>query len=127
MRTDSRPAAPPAPAATASAASAQAFSVAAISLPEHARIVAPVPQIVVAFNHEVDASLINFTTLRLERLTARGAQPAGDPLSLRFAAGDPRVVLITPGTELGAGMYRLTVRGTGGGALADVNATVLGR
>lgn len=82
-------------------------------------------QIVVSFNHEVDASLINFTTLRLDRLTAHGAQPASDSLALRLAAGDPRVVLITPDTALGAGTYRLTVRGAGGGALADVNGTSL--
>jgi len=36
------------------------------------------------------------------------------------------VLLIIPQSALGAGTYRLTLRGTGGGALADVDARALG-
>jgi hypothetical protein len=36
------------------------------------------------------------------------------------------VVLLTPQRALGPGSYRLTLRGSGGGALADVNAQSLG-
>ena len=36
------------------------------------------------------------------------------------------MVLVTPNTALAAGTYRLTLRGTGGGALADLNAQTLG-
>src|SRR5207302_925839 len=43
-----------------------------------------------------------------------------------LAEGNPRVLLITPRRALGAGRYRLTLRGNGGGALADVDARVLG-
>jgi hypothetical protein len=35
-------------------------------------------------------------------------------------------VVITPVAPLLPGTYRVTVRGTGGGALADVNAQILG-
>src|ERR1700704_2232493 len=52
---------------------AASFAVAATSPQDQSRVAGPVLQIVVAFNHEVDASLINDTTLRLERLTADGA------------------------------------------------------
>jgi hypothetical protein len=104
---------------------AAAFAVAATSPQDQSRVAGPVLQIVVAFNHEVDASLINDTTLRLDRLTADGAAPSG-AISARLAADNPSVLLIIPESPLGAGTYRLTLRGTGGGALADVDARALG-
>jgi hypothetical protein len=110
---------------TAEAAQAQ-FAVTAVSAPARSVSAAPMLQIVVAFNHEVDASLINYTTVRLDRLTAGGLEPATDSLSLELARGNPRTLLITPGTALGAGSYRLTLRGSGGGALADQDAATLG-
>ena len=104
---------------------AASFAVAATSPEDQSRVVGPVLQIVVAFNHEVDASLINDTTMRLERLTADAAAPGG-PISARLAEGNPSVLLIIPRSALGAGTYRLTLRGSGGGALADVDARALG-
>ncbi len=109
-----------------SAAAAVHFVVVSSMPVDHSRVRGPLRQIVVAFSHEVDASLINYTTLRLESLTADGAQPATDSLSLRLAEGDASAVLVTPGEALGAGTYRLTLRGSGGGALADVDARALG-
>jgi hypothetical protein len=43
-----------------------------------------------------------------------------------LAVHNPAVLLITPKAALNAGVYRLSVRGTGGGALADLNAEALG-
>jgi len=43
-----------------------------------------------------------------------------------LAANNPAVLLITPGAVLDAGVYRVTLRGTGGGALANMNAATLG-
>src|SRR6202171_177339 len=106
-------------------AAAASFAVAATSPEDQSRVVGPVTQIVVAFNHEVDASLINDTTLRLERLTADAAAPSGS-ISARLAEGNPSVLVIIPRSALGAGTYRLTLRGSGGGALADVDARALG-
>ncbi|TLY68567.1 MAG: hypothetical protein E6K45_03150 [Gammaproteobacteria bacterium] len=80
---------------------------------------------VVAFNHELDASLVNDTTVHLEHLIGEAAEPAG-PFGAELAEGNPRVLLITPRRALAAGRYRLTLRGNGGGALADVDARVLG-
>jgi len=111
------------PAATGSAA-AMAFAVTAISPRDRSRLSGPVRQIVVAFSHEVDASLLNETTLRLEIVAADGAPPVA--LSARLAEGNPSVVLLMPQRALGPGSYRLTLRGSGGGALADVNAQSLG-
>ena len=42
------------------------------------------------------------------------------------ATGNPRVLLITSHAPLAAGSYRVTLRGSGGGALADVDAETLG-
>ncbi|TLY88248.1 MAG: hypothetical protein E6K37_04350 [Gammaproteobacteria bacterium] len=75
-----------------------------------------------AFSHEVDASLLNETTLRLEIVAADGAPSVA--LSARLAEGNPSVVLLTPQRALGPGDYRLILRGSGGG-LADVNAQSL--
>jgi hypothetical protein len=104
---------------------AATFAVAATSPEDQSLIVGPVPQIVVAFNHEVDASLVNDTTMRLERLTAGATAPSG-PISARLAESNPSVLVIIPRSALGAGTYRLTLRGSGGGALADVDAHALG-
>jgi Bacterial Ig-like domain len=94
----------------------------------------PVTHIVVAFNHEVDASLINYTTLAVERVgsgttaeTAGGNTPAAHlPSYFALAEGNPKAIIITPVAPLLPGTYRVTVRGTGGGALADLNAQALG-
>jgi Bacterial Ig-like domain len=94
----------------------------------------PVRHIVVAFNHEVDASLINYTNLAVERVdsgataeTADATTPAAHlPSYFALAAGNSRAIIITPAAPLLPGTYRVTVRGTGGGALADLNAQALG-
>jgi hypothetical protein len=121
--------------ATAAAAAAGAFAVQDTVPGDKSTVIAPVPRIVVAFSHEVDASLVNDSTLTLERMgepdldaetavtAAGGAKVA---IAGTLAAHNPSVLLITPSTALDAGVYRLNVRGTGGGALADVNARILG-
>jgi len=113
----------------AAAASSAAFAVTAISPAQEATLSAPLTRMVVAFNHELDASLVNDTTVHLEHLIGEAAEPAG-PFGAELAEGNPRVLLITPRRALGTGRYRLTLRGNGGGApagaLADVDARVLG-
>ncbi|MDB6082634.1 MAG: hypothetical protein JWN43_515 [Gammaproteobacteria bacterium] len=116
-------------------------------------VTAPVMRMVVTFTQEVDASLVNSSTIMLERMTApsgtgtaggaatpagampAGAMPAGStpavaatPMSASgaLAAANPSVLLITPAVPLPAGTYRVTVRGSGGGAVANLNATTLG-
>lgn len=94
----------------------------------------PVSHIMVAFSHEVDATLINYTTLAVDRVgsgtaveTADAATPAAHlPSYAALAEGNPKAIIITPVAPLLPGTYRVTVRGTGGGALADLNAQALG-
>ena len=112
----------------------QRFAVAATSPESNAVVTRVVPAIVVAFNHEVDASLVNYTTVTLEKTDATlSADPmtsagmsAQIPISTTLADGNPMVIVITPHVPLAAGAYRVTLRGAGGGALADVNAQALG-
>ena len=92
----------------------------------------PVNYVIVGFNHEVDATLVNYTNLTIEQVLPgpanepdTPAQAAPIPAYTTLADGNPNAVLITPIAALLPGAYRVTVRGTGGGALADLNAQVL--
>jgi methionine-rich copper-binding protein CopC len=113
---------------------AQRFTVAATSPESNSVVTIVLPAIVVAFNHEVDASLVNYTTVTLEKAdTTLSADPmtsagtsAQIPVFTMIPAGNPAAIVISPRTPLATGTYRVTLRGTGGGALADVNAQALG-
>jgi Bacterial Ig-like domain len=111
--------APNAPAAAA----AESFAVQTTAPVNKSIVRAPLTRIVVAFTQDVDASLVNDTTVTLERI-AGAAQPVSAAAAL--AANNPAVLLITPRAALEPGTYRVTLRGTGGGALANMNAATLG-
>jgi Bacterial Ig-like domain len=110
------------------------FNVTQTSPLNEAVVDAPVSHILVAFNHEVDASLINYTNLILERVNSGMAAALADastqavrlPSYSALAAGNPQAIIMTPVAPLPPGTYRVTVRGTGGGAVADLNAQALG-
>lgn len=125
--------APNAPAAAA----AQVFAVQTTAPLDKAMVKAPLARILVTFTQDVDASLVNATTITLERiggaeLAARDADSAASGGTTRMSAAgvlapaNPAVLLITPSTALDPGVYRVTLRGTGGGALANMNAATLG-
>jgi methionine-rich copper-binding protein CopC len=139
--------APPATAAATSSVNAMAkiqalaqnvpsapFSVTQTSPLDAAHMETPVNHIVVAFNHEVDASLVNYTTLTVERVDTESAvesatgvtQATHLPAYAALAEGNSNAIVITPVAPLLPGTYRVTVRGSGGGALADLNAQALG-
>jgi hypothetical protein len=115
------------PSTTAARAAVQqrsSFAVEVTSPEEGMVLSAALPAIVVAFNHEIDVSLVNYTTVALEKTDVAPAAPISAATTL--AAGNSRVLLITPRAPLAAGNYRVTLRGSGGAALADVNAETLG-
>jgi hypothetical protein len=121
--------APNVPAMSAPAATvATSFAVQGTAPVDEAVVTAPVAQIVVAFTREADASLVNRTTVLLERIgtAAQAGAPEQIPAAAALAGKNAAVLLITPSTALDAGVYRVTLRGTGGGALADMNAATLG-
>ncbi len=116
--------APNAPAA----AVAKGFAVQVTAPADEALVAAPVAQIVVAFTRDADASLINNTTVIVERINtaAQAAAPETVTVAAALAGMNPSVLLISPRAPLDAGVYRVTLRGAGGGALADMNAATLG-
>jgi hypothetical protein len=109
------------------AAAAQAFEVRSAVPSDQSTVVGPLRQVVVAFTNEVDASLVNETTVVLERIALTEADAATTPIPVarRLVPANPSVLLLTPSMALAPGTYRVSVRGSGGGALADVNANAL--
>jgi hypothetical protein len=105
----------------AAAKSVQQFAVAMTS-PDNGSIVSmAVPQIVVAFNGDIDSTLLNSTTVTLE--ATKGA-PSVDPVlvTVTIPAGNPAAIVIKPQAPLSNGSYRVTLHG----ALANMNAQALG-
>ena len=115
-------------AAAISLEAAKAFAIQSTAPVDNAIVHGPLPQVVVAFTHELDASLVNDTTVSLEQINASQMNEDSGALAISaaVAAHNPAVLLITPKAPLGAGRYRVSLRGTGAAALADVNAAVLG-
>lgn len=126
-----------APNVASATSAAQAFGVQDTVPVDKSTVSAPIPRVLVTFTREVDASLVNDTTISLERMgaadsdpTAAAAAAAGSGEKIAVAAAlaehNPAVLMVTPTQALDAGVYRLSVRGTGGGALADLEARTLG-
>lgn len=126
----------------AKAALSRTFTVTTTSPGNNGVISAPVAAIVVAFNRDVDSSLLNSTTIDVESLAdfagnasggTAGASPVvgAVPTPIAFSAApadaNPSSLVIRPTHALEPGMYRVTVRGTGGGAVADMNGQPLGQ
>jgi hypothetical protein len=123
-------------------AGASSFAVDTTAPLDHAVVKAPPTHIVVTFTQEVDASLINDSTVTLMRMaeplpdaqssTAARTSAMTDgmgqriPVTGALAEHNPSVLLINPIAPLASGTYRVTVRGTGGGAVANLRATTLG-
>ncbi len=102
----------------------EAFAVTATAPLDGDVIEAPLRTLVVAFTQEVDASLVNYTNITLAEIVDGQSRPVTASASLAHA--NPSSIVIQPATALGPGQYRLTLRGTGGGALADIEAQPLG-
>jgi Bacterial Ig-like domain len=120
----------------APAAAAAVFAVQTTVPFAGASVKAAPARILVTFTQDVDASLVNATTVTLERLHGAGESAGIDsaaaggaeqvPASAAVAPNNSAVVLLTPAQLLDPGIYRVTVRGTGGAALANMNAAALG-
>jgi hypothetical protein len=86
---------------------------------------APLRRVVVAFTQELDATLINDSTVVVERVVRPDALQR-IPVVNVLAEHNPAVLLITPSKPLDPGVYRISLRGSGGGALANLAADTLG-
>jgi hypothetical protein len=104
----------------------EALAVAATSPLEAAVLERAPRQLLVAFNREIDFSLVNATTISVEQLTDAGIAQAVPIATFTPVEGNPAAVLLQPARALGNGTYRLTVRGRGPAALADLSGRPLG-
>jgi hypothetical protein len=120
----------PAMTLAASVKAAQHFNVATTSPDDGSIVSMELPQIVVAFNGDIDSTLLNNTTVTLARTDAPQAMEASQPMApvppvpiaTTVPAGNPAAILITPRTPLTNGTYRVTLQRT----LANMNAQALG-
>jgi methionine-rich copper-binding protein CopC len=109
----------------ASVKAVQHFNVATTSPDDGSIVSMLVPQIVVAFNGDIDSTQLNNTTVTLTRTDATqsmAAAPPPLPIATTVPAGNPSAILITPRTPLTNGTYRVTLQGS----LANMNAQALG-
>ncbi len=83
--------------------------------------------LIIGFDTQLDASLINDTTVKLQRrLSDEDFEDVSAPAVLNPV--NSQVILVNPRNALASGQYRLLIRGlSGGGALADMNGQPLGR
>lgn len=111
--------------ASNSTATAQDFAMQTSAPLDRSALIKPPARIVVTFTQDLDTSLINDDTVSLEKFTE-------DSIALRIPAvaalstDNFAVLMITPRKALDAGDYRVILRGTDGGALANLQGRTLG-
>jgi hypothetical protein len=81
--------------------------------------------VAVALTHAVDASLVNDTTVTLERRDDQTGAFAQMAVRAKVSPYNDALIMVEPERPLASGQYRLTLRGTGPAAIADWNATLL--
>lgn len=100
--------------------SVQRFAVAMTSPDDDSIVSMPVPQIVVAFNGDIDSTLLNNTTVTVAAVTPSGPEPV--LVTVTVPTGNPAAIAIKPQAPLPDGTYRVTLHGS----LANLNAQALG-
>jgi hypothetical protein len=101
--------APPSAAAAAAAAPLALTSI----VPDSAEAVSESPpQIMLAFNHDLDVTQIDTHSMQIEKLLPAAASAAEViPARITVAAANPRVLMVWPSRPLLAGHYRLVIKG----------------
>lgn len=82
-------------------------------------------QVAVAMTRPVDASLVNATTVSLQQVGASTGGPVTVDVRVAVSPVNESLIVLSPVEPLAGGQYRLTLRGTGGAALADWSAAVV--
>jgi hypothetical protein len=97
--------------------SVQRFAIATTSPDDGAIVSADVPLFVVAFNGDIDSTLLNNTTVTVD-------SGSGQPVLVTTAVptGNSAAIVIKPQAPLSNGTYRVTLHGS----LANLNAQALG-
>ena len=81
------------------------------------------PQVMLAFNQEVDATRVDKNSLRLEHVAVAGQIESSEWVlaKLSLPAPNPHSLLLTPLSPLQPGHYRVLARNAAGMGLADIN------
>ncbi len=108
--------------ASSTLSSQLSFAVTMTSPDDRAVAALAVPRVVVAFNSEIDQTLLDNRTVMLERLDPLSNAGAPLPASIAVPTGNSAAIVITPTAALQAGTYRVTLAAP----LADVSARALG-
>ena len=98
------------------------FTVAAV-VPAMGDVVLESPaSVVIAFNHELDRTRLDESSVRLERISSEGGTTAGVEVpSIRSVPlGDSAALLITPRERLANGLYRVVVAGEPATGVSDI-------
>ena len=113
-----------APASAAAAATAAApFAVASI-VPDSAEPVdeSP-PQVMIAFNHDLDVSQLATHSLHIEKLAAGGGAPAMTeqlPVRISVAGANLRALMVWPARPLSPGRYRVVIDANSSPLFSDI-------
>jgi hypothetical protein len=112
------------PAATTTAAAAQSAPLAVTSIvPDTMESVnAAPPQVMVAFNHELDVSQLATHSAHFEKLAPGAAPVIMDqvPARMSVSSANLRALMIWPARALPAGHYRLVIDATSSSQISDI-------
>ncbi len=112
------------PAASAAAVASLDAPLAVIStVPDRMESVnAPPPQVMVAFNHDLDVSQLAATSAHFEKLAPEGVPTviAQIPARISVSSANLRALLLWPARELSAGRYRLVIDAASSMQLSDI-------
>jgi hypothetical protein len=107
-------------AAASSMAPGEAFRITSIAPAPGDLLVASPPQVLIGFNHEIDANSVTAGSVRVEREVAGSGPSASDPAAAELRnipvrtqtlATNPHALMVTPLSSMPPGHYRVVTRG----------------
>ena len=110
------------PAAAAAAAVTAPLAVASIVPESTEPVSAPPPQVMVAFNNELDVSQLATHSMHFEKLAAGATSTPVEQVAARLAVSSAnlRALMVWPARPLSAGHYRLVVDATSSSRFSDI-------
>ena len=114
--------APPAAAATAAATVSTAFAVTSIVPDSTEPVSAAPPQVMVAFNHELDVSQLATLSAHFEKLAPAAVPTVIEevPARISVSSANLRALMLWPVRPLSSGHYRLVMDATSSAQISDI-------
>jgi hypothetical protein len=110
------------PSATAAAGAAAPFAIKSI-VPDRLEAVSESPpQVVIAFNHDLDVTQIDGQAMHIEKFMPGASPLATEIVAARvtFSSGNPRALMIWPSRPLSPGHYRLVMNAGAASQFSDI-------